>query len=73
MAVKTPHLVLYEYGQGGVWAYVWAESQTEIKRLYPELSVVSQLPEWAQDHRLPSYLVDEPKGLLADILRDRSH
>jgi len=70
--VKRPYLVVYDYGQGGVWAYVWAGSAAELKRLYPELTVVRQLPGWVSEHELPSYDAEHAKGLLADITRNRS-
>jgi hypothetical protein len=69
--VKHPHLVVYDYGQGGRWAYVWAESEAEISQLYPELRVVHELQRWAEDHLLPSFDVGQPKGLLAELITAR--
>jgi hypothetical protein len=71
VAVKTPFIVVYDYGQGGVWAYVWAESGAQIMQFYPELSVVNELPEGIAGQRLPSYDLSQPSGLLADIIAGR--
>ena len=73
MLVRRPHLVVYDYGQGGVWAYVWAESDHQIRELYPELTVVDELPVWLGDIRLPSYSANDPAGLLAEIVAARSN
>ncbi|MCZ9344431.1 hypothetical protein NGM37_42470 [Streptomyces sp. TRM76130] len=40
-ARKTRHLVLHDYGMGGLWWWVWAESAEEIVRVCAEVEVVS--------------------------------
>jgi len=68
-------LVVYDYGQGGVWAYITARSSTEIVDRYPELRVVEVPPDWMSEERrarLPVYDIQAPgPGLLADINRAR--
>jgi hypothetical protein len=44
--VKCEHLVCYDYGQGGVWAFVWAHSPDDINQKFPELQVVETKPNW---------------------------
>lgn len=69
-------LVVYDYGQGGVWAYVLADSRADILACYPELTVVEGPPSWMSDElkaSLRTYrLVGTEPGLLADIRRSRS-
>jgi hypothetical protein len=44
--VKQSFLVLHDYGQGGVWAYLLADSVEAIHRRFPQLRVYEQPPEW---------------------------
>ncbi len=67
-------LVVYDYGQGPVWAYVRAPSAGDITTAFPELSVVEHPPEWLDESerkRLPTLRLDHPTGLLADLLDSR--
>ncbi|WP_432044300.1 hypothetical protein [Streptomyces cadmiisoli] len=38
---KTRYLVLHDYGMGGLWWWVWAESAQEIVRVCAEVEVVT--------------------------------
>jgi hypothetical protein len=42
----TRFLVVHDYGQGGLWAYVDAASATEIEEAFREVSVVATAPQW---------------------------
>ena len=70
-------LVVYDYGMGGVWAYVEAESAEQIEERFPELKVFPEPPPWMpEDHRQKllerTYDIDEKNfGLLADLLDQR--
>ena len=44
--MKSEYLVAYDYGMGGLWAYVRAESEAEILAAFPELQVVHERPHW---------------------------
>ena len=46
MAEKKAHLVCLDYGKGGVWAFVLAESEGEIRRRLPALTIVHEHPPW---------------------------
>lgn len=77
-AMSERFLVVYDYGQGGVWAFVRAPSPDEIRRRFPELRVVSERPPWMSDElrlqieETESYDLDEaPRGLLADLIARR--
>ena len=48
---KRPFLVVYDYGQGGIWAYVLAQSANEIESRFPDLRVVATRPDWMDDER----------------------
>jgi len=70
--------VAFDYGQGGVWAYVQAESAGAIKEKVPELRVLKRPPDWmTPDHQAALRKTDmydldeEPRGLLARILKER--
>ena len=69
-------LVVYDYGQGGIWAFVIAEAPDEVKSRYPELDVIERRPDWMTSEievGLDTYdLEDVPTGLLRDLLNQRS-
>ncbi len=44
--MKQRFLVADDFGMGGVWAYLWAESEDEIRRNYPALQIVNETPDW---------------------------
>ncbi len=69
-----PILVVYDYGQGGVWAFVRAASRESIEKDYPELTIMEPYPEWmtpAELAELPVLVAKKPSGLLADLRRAR--
>jgi hypothetical protein len=39
-------LTCYDYGTGGIWIYIIADSQQQILTKYPELEVVDSIPTW---------------------------
>ena len=39
-------LACYDYGTGGIWLYVKAESATKLVERYPALTVIEQAPAW---------------------------
>ena len=45
-AMKRPFLTCHDYGMGGVWRVLLAESEAEIAVKYPELQVVIEPPPW---------------------------
>lgn len=66
--MKRPFLVAYDYGMGGLWAYVWAESEGQINDKL-DVEVVRELPEWLLDHNpgVESVDIDQPPDwLLSD-------
>ena len=63
MPVKAEHLVVFDYGTGGVWAIIRARSEEEIVRAYPRLSIVRAAPQWMD----AQYLAEMRANRLFDI------
>jgi hypothetical protein len=61
-------LVLYDYGQGGVWAYVIADSAEDIRRAFPALSVHDKPPAWMKAEDL-----DALSASMTIDIADRHH
>ena len=77
-SAKTPYLVCYDYGEGGLWAFVKARDAHEISAKYPELIVFPepapfydklQLEVIAAD--LTVDIDDEPTGWLRELVDQR--
>lgn len=50
--MRQAFLTLYDYGAGGVWAYVRAQSAEEIRAKFRDVTVYSDPPAWMTDaHR----------------------
>lgn len=75
--MKRDFLVVYDYGQGGVWAYIRAESADEIKSRYPELEIREEIPKWMSTKYLGQLrqrtldVDDTTIGLLAEVVDAR--
>jgi len=64
-------LVVYDYGNGGVWGLARAASADEVIRVLPELKIVNETPDWMTaglGRRPSSFVVSEP-GSYPDWLR----
>src|SRR2546423_424576 len=76
-AMKRAFLVCYDYGQGGVWAFVKARSANEIEKSAPDLKVFNRRPRWmtsqhmARLEKTMSFDIDKPRGFLATVLSHR--
>lgn len=77
--MKRRFLVNYDDGTGGVWAYLLAESETQIGVQFPEFSVVHDPPAWLTDEvarRLEETLtldIDDPSApVLRQLLDSRT-
>jgi hypothetical protein len=42
--MKQKYLVVYDYGMGGVWAFITARSKDDILTKFPELTIVDKPP-----------------------------
>ena len=75
----SKYLVMYDYGQGGVWAFVRADSTDQIRQEFPELTVFEQAPVWMTkeildeiERKMTFDISKNQSGLLADIRRSRT-
>ena len=50
--MRQPFLTAYDYGQGAVWCFIWADSRDDVAAKYPDLTVVDEPPEWMTDDSL---------------------
>jgi hypothetical protein len=77
--MKKAHLVVYDYGKGGVWAVIHARSKEEISAKYPDLIVWDgPRPNWMTDdwyNRISSEstfdIDEEPRGWLRAVLDEQ--
>lgn len=67
-------LVLYDYGQGGLWALVRADSAAQVRRRFPRLQVFDERPDMVSLEMLAAIRaagtvdVDQPaSGWLAEF------
>jgi hypothetical protein len=74
---KRTFLLLYDYGQGGIWVLVDATNPTAITARYPELDLIPQRPSWLtpeHQRRLAGTMhfdIDAPSGWLLDLEASR--
>lgn len=71
--------VLYDYGQGGLWAVIRAQSPEQVQRRYPELEVFEHPPAELSTEVLARIrdqgeigVDDPPVGWLADLVAHRA-
>ncbi len=71
---KKRYLVLHNYGQGGVWAYLLAESPQQIAERFAELEVVEERWPWMTDAflaELQTVDIDKLEGWLATLDKEQ--
>ena len=67
----------YEYGQGAIWAWLYASSTGRIRREFPELTVHEDPTGWMLEratkisNRMVLDIDDNDKGFLAVLLQQR--
>jgi hypothetical protein len=65
----TSYLVCYDYGQGGIWFYVEAQSDLELSRAYPALLVFRCSPPWwNEEHEAAARKSDPNTSPFKEIL-----
>jgi hypothetical protein len=76
--VKQRFLVCYDYGMGGRWGYVLAESPEDVAAKFPELTIVDEEPSWMTDEDRKRFDRDvediddaKPPSILTTILIER--
>ena len=75
---KQEFFVVYDYGQGGLWAILRAESAEQVRRKYPGVEVFEGRPPMLDDATVSSIrragvrdIDDPPGGWLADLQAGR--
>jgi hypothetical protein len=72
-APKRTFLTVYDYGMGGVWSFIDAESGEAIEKRFPELKVVAERPAWMTDEIVRTieqsrhFDIDAPAGWLLNL------
>lgn len=76
---RQEFLVVYNYGQGGIWGYVRADAAGDIEQRFPELDVVNEKPGWMTPEleerirRNRTVDIEETDtGFLADLIAERN-
>jgi len=75
---KKPYLVVYDYGQGGVWAIINSRSPREITKKYPELKIYRRKPFFMKREtynqiaqQMTVDIDDQPSGWLVELVKER--
>ena len=75
---KQEFFVVYDYGQGGLWAILRAGSAEQVRRKYPGVEVFEGRPPMLDDATVSSIrragvrdIDDPPDGWLADLQAGR--
>lgn len=76
---KREFLVASDYGMGGSWAFLLAESEEEVRARFPELTIVTKRPQWMDDAeeqnlraRMTVDIDDESHPFLAMLIEERT-
>ena len=72
MNFKVPdghYLVSYDYGMGGLWWFVKADSPEEIRKGTSNLTVYDDVPEWMLDEHWKLIEADDLKHPRSEALR----
>ena len=71
--MRQRFLTVHDYGMGGIWQYIIADSPDQITAKYPGLTVFVEPPPWWQDRplkNLATYDIDaEPTEWLQTMMR----
>jgi hypothetical protein len=77
--MKTEYLACHDYGTGGVWLYLMADSAAQIRERFPELRVVTDRPSWLTNgedrllrERMTIDIDDTEDAFLAALLQQRT-
>ena len=72
-------MVVYNYETGGVWLFLLATSEEDIRRSFPELKIVVNKPRWLPTEEEPRIreamtidIDDVDDSFLSALIRDRN-
>ena len=63
------YLVGYDYGMGGLWWFVKADSAEEIRKAVSELTVYDEVPDWMFEEHWKLIGTDDLKHPRSEALR----
>ena len=73
LASSREFLVCHDYGTGGLWWWIEAESADAINAMFKGVEVFHEPPDWWNEDKVPGVehrrLSDPPEGALALLLR----
>jgi hypothetical protein len=76
--MRQDFLVVYDYGTGGAWAVLRADSPAQVHERFPELQIVTQRPAWLTSEeerllreRMTIDVEDTDNPFLATLIRGR--
>ena len=79
---KQTFLICYDYGTGGVWFLIDANSKEQVEKLHPQFEAFTDKPDWmSEEDKIEYYetaekvgshwdIDDEPQGWLKLCLND---
>jgi hypothetical protein len=77
--MRTEYLAYYDYGTGGAWVYLLADSAEQIRERFPKLHVANERPSWLTDEqdqllheRMTIDINDTDNAFLAALLQERT-
>jgi hypothetical protein len=75
--MKQKFLTAYDYGTGGIWMIILANSEAIVKEQFPFLTIVDKQPSWMSKNQYINLQKtsifdadEEPHGVLAQIIKD---
>lgn len=71
MSLKSEYLCCHDYGQGGVWIWVIAESPQQIRDRFPNVTVYEPVPDWWNERGFSvreKQDIDQPLSALSRLI-----
>ena len=66
--MRKKFLTCYDYQTGGVWQYIYADTEQQILKKYPALTIIDKNPDWlikGNKRKLREYDIDdEPDSVM---------
>jgi hypothetical protein len=72
---KRTFLACHDYGMGGIWILIDAETAVQVEHTYPELKVIESRPPWLEGSVWANiqarlhFDIDSPSGWLLSLKR----
>jgi hypothetical protein len=63
-------LTVYDYGMGGVWVWILADSEDDVRRAFPQLQIVNEAPDAVDVDRIRTLSLDADDEYLNRLRED---